>query len=292
MCDYTRSRSQFWLKRFDDNGSITLSANHRTQYMIDYSFPGLARLSPKGWRESQKYPDITNLWIPADRVDNEQLESLDNWANEVKQHIWLGTNANIASFFSGDELDYCVAADWNFDSTPSTRYRTPLGLAEYELKYQYPKGEIDNHAARQHFKTCLDAVLVSIRFFPVRLQDFVVTTIPAVKDKQNKISWLLAQNVAQIIGVPFIGLDLAYDKPQMKGLPLNEKIRIWREIYAERDRVLMPYGIQNTNVLIIDDLYQSGTSIWCLAETLKLQCRAKTVIGATVVKSLRDGDNT
>ena len=78
----------------------------------------------------------------------------------------------------------------------------------------------------------------------------------------------------------------------MKELPLNEKVRVWREIYAERGSVLMPYGIQNTNVLIIDDLYQSGTSIWCLAETLKLQYRARTVLGATVVKSLRDGDNT
>lgn len=187
MCDYTRPRSQFWLKRFDDNGSITLSANHKTQYMIDYSFPELARLSPKGWRESQKYPDISNLWIPADRVDNEQLESLDGWANEVKQHIWLGTNANIKPFFSGDELDYCVAADWNLCDSSGTWSRTQLGRAEYELKYQYPSGTVDDYTARQYFKFCEDAILASIRFF--RLAFKTLSLQRFLRSKTNKTNF-------------------------------------------------------------------------------------------------------
>lgn len=42
---------------------------------------------------------------------------------------------------------------------------------------------------------------------------------------------------------------------------------------------------------VIDDLYQSGASIWCFAEYLKECCDARTVIAITPVKALKDGGN-
>ena len=45
------------------------------------------------------------------------------------------------------------------------------------------------------------------------------------------------------------------------------------------------------DVIIIDDLYQSGVSMWSYAKFLK-SLGAKRVMGISAVKSLRDSDNT
>ena len=69
-----------------------------------------------------------------------------------------------------------------------------------------------------------------------------------------------------------------------------DKIKIWREIYADPTRYILSCDIKGRNILIIDDLYQSGASVWCYAELLK-SLGANTVIAIAAVKSLKDGDN-
>ncbi len=48
--------------------------------------------------------------------------------------------------------------------------------------------------------------------------------------------------------------------------------------------------VSGKDVIIIDDLYQSGFTMWTVAKLLK-QNGAKTVLGLACVKSLRDTDN-
>src|SRR5699024_12108570 len=54
--------------------------------------------------------------------------SSDLVTNDV---LWLGLNRNIQEYFK-DELDYCIAADFNIVYGES---RTEIGEAEYQLKY-------------------------------------------------------------------------------------------------------------------------------------------------------------
>lgn len=80
------------------------------------------------------------------------------------------------------------------------------------------------------------------------------------------------------------------DKPQMKQLTVEDKIAIWRKIYDNNNVVLNSY-VRGKNIIVVDDLYQSGATIWEYAKYLKIM-GAKQVYGIVCVKSLRDSDNT
>lgn len=90
---------------------------------------------------------------------------------------------------------------------------------------------------------------------------------------------------------PFIKATLKSEKPQMKEQTVEDKVRIWRKIFCNEDMLDFSDDILGANILIIDDLYQSGASIWCFAEYLKECCDARTVIAITPVKALKDGGN-
>ena len=83
---------------------------------------------------------------------------------------------------------------------------------------------------------------------------------------------------------------LQIDKPEMKAQSFDNKIRIWRDIFVN-NRLEFSSNIWGANILIIDDLYQSGASIWCFAKYLKECWNARAVIAITLVKALKDGGN-
>jgi len=291
MREYTRDRSKLWLRVFDEN-HINISANGMTKSLLKRVSPELTVYSPTGWKESQKYRDIFNLWIPNDRIDESSLAELDRmeaWAEQANQHIWLGTNSYTEDCFSGDEVDYCIAADWNMHFT--TWERTSIGEAEYQLKYNFPKGILREKDVNKFADTLTSAICSCIACLPFRLNDFIVTAIPAVKESQYKLAWQLARYTANEVGAPFMESTLTQDKPQMKEKSINDKIRIWRKILSDKDTLKLSRRVKGEKILIVDDLYQSGASIWCFAEFLKEKCGAKKVMAITSVKALKDGDN-
>lgn len=288
--DYTRDRSLFWLRIFDNDGSKNISANIMVKRLLDCFFPQLIDCGPIGWKPSDNYPGLYNLWIPDDCMDWQKFDELNIWAAQAHQHIWLGTNNHTNAYFIGSELDYCIAADWNFSF--DTNNRTPVGEAEYQLKYQHPYGRVDEETCAKYTQLLITVIMDCIQCLPFDPRNTVVTTIPAVRAKQGKLAWFLAQEISGILHIPFIGLTLNYDKPQIKQQSVKDKVRIWRSIFSDRESLLLPPEIYNKSILIIDDLYQSGASIWCLAKFLKEKCWAQNVMAITAVKSLRDGDNT
>lgn len=290
MIEYKKTRSKFWLKIFDDEATHTnISANKMVMGLLQEISPHLISCSPKGWKESSNIPGNYNLWIPNDQMDWEALENVETWAERANQHIWLGTNKNTAPYFCGDEVDYCLAADWNIDL--ESQKRTIIGEAEYQLKYNLPKGLINKEDAHQYASLLTTAVLDCIACLPINLSNFVVVSIPATEEKQKKLAWKLAKHIAKKIERPFIKATLKSEKPQMKEQTVEDKVRIWRKIFCDEDMLDFSDDILGANILIIDDLYQSGGSIWCFAEYLKECCDARTVIAITPVKALKDGGN-
>ena len=297
MPTYTRKRSKFWLGVFEKedifgNRDINVYVNSITKGLLKKFSPQLIKYSPTGWKESSQKKYLFNLWFPYNRIDEFCLAELDRiktWAEHANQHIWLSKNSYTENYFAGDEVDYCMAADWNmyFDN----RKRTTIGEAEYQIKYNSPKGFLSEEDTMTYVKILTSAIDDCVDCLPFNLSKYIVTAIPAVREKQCKLAWELAKYTAHKIGAPFMEATLMKDKPQMKEKSIGDKIRIWREIFAKRDMIELSCIVEGKKILIIDDLYQSGASIWCFAEFLKKQCDAKKVIAITSVKALKDGDN-
>lgn len=287
MRDYRQERSKFWLRIHENDDSSTFVTDEFGADLINGVFPDLARCSPKGW--NQKDSGVFTLWIPDDCMDEDDFKEVTDWAERADQHLWLGPNKHTRPYFDGEELDYCLAAGWNFSF--ETGERTELGEAEYQLKYQLPQGNVSDKEEAEYRDTLLSAVLDCVDCLPYNMDDFVVTTLPAVKEKQDKLAWQLARDVAEELDVKFAGVTLLTDKPDMKNQPVGEKIRLWRDILSDEDNLSIPKKLRGKDVLIVDDLYQSGASVWCFAEFLKETCDADTVVAVTAVKSQRDSDN-
>jgi predicted amidophosphoribosyltransferase len=117
----------------------------------------------------------------------------------------------------------------------------------------------------------------------------LVTSIPATPSKMNSLSWNMAKFVCEEIGVKLLISTLKAEKNQTKGLSIEDKIKMWKNIY-ENNGVRLSEKVSGKKILIIDDLYQSGTSIWSFAKYLK-SLGATKVFALVAVKSQRDSDN-
>lgn len=285
MCKivFGKSRSEFWITLFENEDSTCILTNGHTKNLIDMVFPEFQEMGPKGWTSASK--NNFHLWIPIDRVEEGVLEALKLWAHKCDSHLWLQLNKFIKGSFQGNELDYCIAADWNFDFDNGCR--TEIGESEYQLKYN--KGGItrDHRVANvEIIKTGLISVLECL---PFDVHSFIVTTIPATKEKQNKLSWKMAKYMSKTIGTDFVSATLSQEKPQMKEQTVYDRIQMWRDIYGS-ETIDLSHSVQGENIFIVDDLYQSGASIWTYSEYLKSQ-GARSVIGIVAVKARRDSDN-
>ena len=191
--------------------------------------------------------------------------------------------------FFTDELDYCIANDWNFDF--DTHEKTIVGEAEYIIKYKYMKGYIDDAEATPYFEVLSRAVDECLDCLPLENSvDLIVTTIPALETEQQKLSWYMADYAGRKLNAEFMALTLLHRKPETKNLPVSAKIKMWDSIYTSPDGLKYKYELSGKTVLVIDDLYQSGASMWSLAKHLK-ERGAREVMGLVAVKSQRDSDN-
>ncbi len=286
MIDYsntfTRSRSEFYVKIFDNKDSISILANKFTICIINTYFNKIVDLSPTKWKEC-KSPNCCLLWIPENRYIEEIIEDFICWCKNCNDCLWVHLNKNIKAYFNGDELDFCICSDLNFSVDQNGKFkRTEIGKAEYSVKYaeDYSKNNI------QQIVAAVDKCLQCLTDLP---EDFFVTTLPATVVNQDKLSWKLASVTKEKLGGSFLNATVISSKPQMKETKINDKIIIWRNLY-KYNQVLLEQDIRDKLILIVDDLYQSGASMWCYAEYLK-QKGAKNIIAVSIVKSLRDSDN-
>jgi phosphoribosylpyrophosphate synthetase len=88
---------------------------------------------------------------------------------------------------------------------------------------------------------------------------------------------------------PLVKPTLTVAKAFAKNLSIDQKIAQWQKILRSRG-IMLSRPVANCSVIVVDDLYQSGVSLWSFAKYLKSQ-KARSVVGLTCVKSLRDTDN-
>lgn len=283
---YKRERSEFWVTIHEnDNDSYTITTPEKYVMLINQFFPIFRMKSPTGWKASYTYPGLNNLWLPCGSCNSTAIENFEKWCEcVIKDMIWLGKNKNIEKYFE-NELDFCIATDFNFYYGAD---RTKMGEAEYNLKYNAQNLDAEQESEYSNFMT--NRMLECVRCIPIhRKEEWLVSPMPATLADREKIAWQLAEILADYLELDFIEPSLQCKKPQMKQLTVSEKINVWDDIYSSGN-VFLKDDIMGKNIILIDDLYQSGTTMWQYAKFLK-QLGARSVWGLVCVKSLKDSDN-
>ena len=277
-----RSRSTLYFHHLnvnDDGSCCLIIPAEAYPEIFSIRLPDIFSKTPLLWRQKEDSP-AKYLWFPPQALSEEDKATITNWCRRWEEYVLLGKGKPIAPSF-GDELDFCMALSMTRES-PTTQVRYKYGEAEYQLKY----GDGDP----RHLQTLLDGLEVAFSDLPLPSTSGTVllTTVPSRSD--NDVPGKLISGLAERTGCQIVQANLNFDKQQLKGLPFDQKIPEWRKVYGTAGAVTLTGDISEKTVLIIDDLYQSGATMWCYAGFLKQQ-GASHVIGLAAVKSLRDSDN-
>lgn len=283
---FERTRSDFWIIIHKNDDAYNITTKDKYVDIINYFFPILEDNSPTKWRESKNYADMSSLWLPDGCYNQNIMTEFINWCNEVtKDVLWLDLNKNIEEYFD-DELDYCIASDFNYVYGGD---RTEIGEAEYQLKYNIEK--LSTEDRNEYATIIMSKMLNNCKYIPLNNRlNWCVSPMPATESGKTKLAWQMSKEMSKQLKLPFIKPVLCCEKPQMKQLSIKEKIETWEEIYY-KGGVMLDNQVRRKNVIVVDDLYQSGATMWEYAKFLKF-LGARSVFGIVCVKSLKDSDNT
>ena len=207
-----------------------------------------------------------------------QVLSVQNLLEIFKNHILLVKNKHIEPHFS-NELDQCFALGFNLtdnEETGGVDY-TKYGRLEHLAK------EEESSDARDEL---VDALSEICKKRPLYNQAEIVMPVPPNPSKTYHLPVLLTKELAQKTGKKD-GSELiskVKETPRLQELPVDKKLD------ALKGAIEITGSMKGKDVIIVDDLYQSGFTLWSIANLLK-QKGAKSVLGLVCVKSRRDTDN-
>jgi predicted amidophosphoribosyltransferase len=220
-------------------------------------------------------------------LNEQEVEGIQSFLAFFERAVCLGVNKHLRTNFTG-ELDFCLALDFN-KPTPQDA-RTEIGEWEYQAKY---------HGNKEALAHLADRMAVAIRRIPRPMipKPRLITYVPPAQGKKSSLPSELVAAVIKRVPEDFWGVPnpmvvptLSTAKPSAKNLRVTEKLAHWEAI-VQGDGLQLSRRIRSNSILVLDDLYQSGVSLWSLAKYLKVR-QAGTVVGLVCVKSLRDTDNT
>ena len=245
--NHSRSQLQSHLNSYEDGPYSLFVSKDIYPALIDFHLPQIRAKSPQGWKIKPNGA-MRYLWFPG--LEDEDVTAAKEWCERFSTYVLLGLNPNIESHFS-DELDFCMALDFNYN--PSSEKRTVFGEAEYQLKFK---------GSRQHLQVLGHAMLDAIADLPIPEQhrdSYCVTCIPAPPG-QMTVARQIATGIAKRLKREFIDAQLNCPKTALKGLPVDKKIPIWKDLY-NRGCVELTGSVEGRLIVIIDDLYQSGATM-------------------------------
>ncbi len=181
--------------------------------------------------------------------------------------------------FLRDCLDLSVALDCNRED-PISPTHTHLGDLEQRAKHQG-----DPNAVAELSNMCAEAIR-SLPYF--RDAEFVVAVPPMSAKRFDLPSQIAAHVSARLSKQDLTGFFACANEKQtsLKEAPLEEK---WAILEATGLRLNFPIS-NESDVILIDDKYQSGTTMQFVAMKLQ-EAGARYIFGISLVKTLRDTDN-
>jgi phosphoribosylpyrophosphate synthetase len=293
---YNRQRSAFWMRvNENDDGGYNFFIADAVMPVFQHHFSEVEEASPTGWKPAKNHTH--NIWVPPNRADKIDVEKVRRWAEFAgNQCVWLSLSRHLQGRFSGTELECCVAGDFNFTTNDAGKIgaRSTLGEAEYRLKYHLK--ELSTEEKQQHIEVMVRALRGILAVLPLRIGSIWLGTPPAIsripsQTDSSRIAQAFAKHIAEQHDLTFIAPTLSVPKPKMKELSIDEKIDTWTAIYAQPNAVEIDLdSVRDKTIVVVDDLYQSGITMWAFAKYLK-RLGARRVFGIVCVKSMKDSDN-
>jgi hypothetical protein len=245
-----------WLFRYLDPHGLTWRSN--TGF----------RPTKKGNNEFAFFPDL----------DESDVETIQSFIDDFRRYVLLGPNTEAAGQFANG-LDFCLALDFNSPSPEAVarRERTSAGELEFQAKYKRCA------RSRAHLAEELAAA-----FARVPLPDTGSTLVTCVPCAPGRDFYLpdLDESRPEL---ELLTATLRRPKRALKDCSIDEKLREWDDLLREEE-IDLSSEVDGQVVVVLDDLYQSGTSIWAYGQFLK-SAGASHVLGMVCVKSLRSTDN-
>jgi len=279
------SRRQLTAQRFsqNDGGDWELELPAYYVRLFETTFPRIRSKAVEGFRILRGESQIARLR----ELTIREIELIQKFITWYQRSICISTNKHLDGVFF-DELDFCLALDKNYPEPGQER--TEIGEWEYQAKYKH-----DDAAAKKLASEMVRAIR-SVQSFAnaPRLLSYVPSS------SSNKF-YLPAEIASLVLADPSVARllttegelllvpTLTVDKQEAKSMKVSEKIVQWQNLIAE-DRIRLSRDIRGHSVIVLDDLYQSGATLWSYAKFLKSH-HAVSVIGLVCVKSLRDSDN-
>lgn len=213
----------------------------------------------------QYSPQYDNYWHFID--DDEQLAEIQGWERSQGSRIFLR-----------DCLSLSLALGSNFYDNRSYQ-RTELGEFEDRAKRQQDTGAINELAKR---------AIAAINELPFYRDADILTAVPPRPDKTFDLPSSIASLVAAGTKKSNITSNFNFEdtKVSVKGVALDDKWAAWEQVGL----TIKGIDLTGKKVILIDDKYQSGTTIQFVGMVLQKH-GATEVYGLSLVKTLRDTDN-
>ncbi|WP_337997668.1 hypothetical protein [Oleispirillum naphthae] len=196
-----------------------------------------------------------------------EFRTIDTWCRGQGTRIFLR-----------DCLDLSIALDQNLVDNESGTY-THLGALEARAK---------NAPDEAALSELTDIIADQIRSLPGYRNAPFIAAVPPKPGKTYDLPSVLAARVTASLGKEDLTPRFSFKekKGTVKQLPVDQKWEAWESTGLE----LSP-PIKGGAVILVDDKYQSGTTLQFVASKL-INAGADKVFGLCIVKTLRDTDNT
>lgn len=177
--------------------------------------------------------------------------------------------------FLRDNLDLSLSLSEHMDKEGN---RTQLGELEYQAKY--------NNSAKARIKIA-NQIIEFIGNTPYYKDCQHICAVPSSKLGRINLPIKIANRISSNSNLIDLSSDIKWktEKNQLKELSFEER---WEELEETDLEITIDKKIKC--VILIDDLYQSGTTMQFVAMKLK-EYGIKKVYGLTIVKARRDSDN-
>lgn len=235
--------------------------------IIDRAFPDIEHI---GWRESTQGTYFTYI----KNITPSDLDLLGDFLQLLGEIRCLTLTNYLAPHFQGD-LDEAYALDFNFQAEVFPLTYTEIGSLEHLAKEQQNPAALAKLTAR---------LVEVVRLHPTFSRAELVMPMPPRPSKNFHLPVRLAEGISAELGLPICPKLTKAEHPKLRLLPLSQKLQVLEGAFS------LEGAVEGKSILIVDDLYQSGSSAWSLAKFLKSQ-GAKQVYAITCVKSWRDTDN-
>jgi len=178
--------------------------------------------------------------------------------------------------FLRDTLDISIALAENFDEDEE---RTHIGELEYQAKSHY-----DGEAAEEIVELCVKF----IKETPFYKDCEYICAVPASKVGEDNLPIIIADEIAKKLQITSLCKKINWNKNKegLKNLSFDER---WPLL--EGTGLSIDWKDKEKSIILIDDLYQSGTTMQFVAMKLK-EAGFRKVYGLSIVKSRRNNDNT